>query len=97
MAMPKILVSIRRVGFGGIVTIRTHSRVCRQDRRTRLELNGHMALQMNGKAPVSSGGHTDDAAARAVRGVDGSVDRGMVEGLTVSHRAERSDVENSGR
>ena len=44
MTMTKILVGVRRAGFGGIVAARVLGGVRREDRGTRIELNCHVAL-----------------------------------------------------
>jgi len=68
---------------------------CSEDRGALVEIEAHLALQMNRVARVSSSRKINGAATCGRGGVNGTIDCGSIDGLAVAGSAEGLDTENA--
>ena len=97
MAVPVILILAPLVGLGQVVGARSAGAlgrgIGRDDGGAHVEIEGHIAHQVNGIAEVAAGGEENGSAAGRGRGLDGLVDGGGVERRSASGGPESPDVE----
>src|SRR5262249_14909163 len=88
VTMSKILILIPLIRFRCIVHSMVGHRISRDDRRPLIQVERDIALQMNRKAQVRSGRKPHGSPAGRGSSIDGLVDGGRVQVLSIALRTE---------
>ena len=86
-----ILVVVPLVGLGGIV-LPARSSVGRENRGASIEIEGYVALQMNGVTKISAGGKVKSPSTGGCYDLNSAINRRRVDAGSVTFCAEASDI-----
>lgn len=94
VTVAEILVFVPRIGFGLIITAATPrgGRLGGYDGRSWAQVQADIALEVNRKAEIRTGGKVNNSATGGRSGFDGIVDRGRIKSIAVALRAEGSNI-----
>src|ERR1700740_21829 len=95
VTVAEILVFVPRIGLGLIITAATPrgGRLGGYDGRSGAQMQADIALEVNRKGEIRTGGKVNNSATGGRSGFDGSVDRGRIESIAIALRAEGSKLQ----